>query len=122
MPNHKQALLDRLAAIGEALKNSGEALALLALGSVGLETDRIDAYSDLDFFAIVQTGHKERFLTNRDWLSAACPIAFAFQNTVDGCKVLYEDGIFCEYAVFEPQELAAIPFAPGRIVWKADDV
>ncbi|MFN8449839.1 MAG: hypothetical protein U0521_14955 [Anaerolineae bacterium] len=54
--DHKAALLARLDAIGAALERSSEALALLALGSVGLETDRIDAYSDLDFFAIVNRG------------------------------------------------------------------
>lgn len=116
--DHKQLLLDRLDAIGVALAGTGDALALLGLGSVGLETDRIDAYSDLDFFAVVKPGRKQRFLDSLDWLAA--PIAYAYQNTSDGCKVLYEDGIFAEFAVFEPRELQAIPFAPGRIVWKAD--
>ncbi len=115
---YKQRLFDRLDAIAAALRDSGAALALLALGSVGRELERIDAYSDLDFFAIVQPGQKARFIENLDWLAA--PIAFSFQNTVDGCKVLYEDGIYAEYAVFEPDELAAIPFAPGRIVWQAE--
>jgi hypothetical protein len=32
------------------------------------------------------------------------------------------DGVFCEFAVFELQELEAIPFAPGRVVWKRDGV
>jgi hypothetical protein len=119
LEQHKQRLLDRLDAIGAALEQTGEALALLGLGSVGLETDRIDAYSDLDFFAVVEPGRKQRFLDQRDWLAA--PVAYAFQNTVDGCKVLYQDGIYAEYAVFEPRELEAIPFAPGRVVWKTDD-
>jgi hypothetical protein len=30
--------------------------------------------------------------------------------------------VLCEFAVFEPQELDAIPFAPGRLVWKRADV
>jgi lincosamide nucleotidyltransferase B/F len=30
--------------------------------------------------------------------------------------------VFCEFAVFEPNELQAIPFAPGRIVWKQPHV
>lgn len=115
--DHKQQLLARLEAIGAALAASGEALALLALGSVGVETERIDAYSDLDFFAIVRPNRKTQYLDKLDWLAA--PIAYGFRNTVDGCKVLYEDGIFAEFAVFEPHELAAIPFAPGRLVWKA---
>ncbi|HVU14918.1 MAG TPA: hypothetical protein VHD90_26770 [Phototrophicaceae bacterium] len=118
--NYQQRLLDRLDAIGAALAASGKALALLALGSVGVETNRIDQYSDLDFFVIVQPNHKQEFIEHLDWMVAgAAPIAFSFQNTNDGCKVLYEDGIYAEFAVFEPRELEAIPFAPSRVVWKS---
>lgn len=113
-------LLERLAAIGESLAATGRALALLGLGSVGLERERLDAYSDLDFFAVVRPGEKARFLADHGWLSAVASVAYAFQNTADGYKLLFGDGIFCEFAVFEPQELADIPFAEGRIVWQAD--
>ncbi len=51
-------------------------------------------------------------------LSSLCPIAYCFPNTDDGYKLLFGDGVFCEFAVFEPLELQAIPFAPGRIVWR----
>ena len=46
-------LLIRLDAIGASLSATARGLALIGLGSVGLETDRLDAYSDLDVFAIV---------------------------------------------------------------------
>jgi len=116
--DRKQQLLERLNAITRSLSATGQALALLGLGSVGIETDRLDDYSDLDFFAIVKPGSKRWFLTRLDWLNSVCPLAYHFPNTVDGFKVLYADGIFCEFAVFEPQELSEIPFANGRIVWK----
>ena len=116
--NRKQHLLERLDAIGKSLGATGQGLALLGLGSVGTETDRLDDYSDLDFFAIVKPGSKNRFLARLDWLESVCPLAYSFQNTVDGYKALYSDGIFCEFAVFEPQELSEIPFANGRIIWK----
>ncbi len=111
-------LLDRLDAIGASLASTPHALALLGLGSVGVELDRLDAYSDLDFFAIVEAGHKRAFIDDLGWLSATHPLAYTFKNTPDGYKALFADGIFCEFAVFEPQELAAIPYAPGRVVWK----
>jgi hypothetical protein len=114
----KQALLGRLDAIGRALEKTGQALALIGLGSVGLELDRLDDYSDLDFFAIVKPGCKAAYIEKLDWLNAAQPIAYAFRNTVDGYKALFDDGLFCEFAVFEPAELAHIPFARGRIVWQ----
>lgn len=114
----REHLLRRLEEIGASLERSGHALALIGLGSVGADLDRLDAWSDLDFFAVVEHGHKGRFLDDLDWLEAVNPIAFAFRNTPDGHKVLFVDGVFCEMAVFTPTELAGIPFAPGRVVWK----
>ena len=117
-----QSLLKRLDEIGQSLEQSRHALALIGLGSVGLELDRLDSYSDLDFFAIVEEGYKSTYLDSIDWLSDVHPIAYSFLNTVDGYKVLFEDEIFCEFAVFEPAELEKIPFAPGRITWRRADV
>ncbi len=117
----KERLLQRLDEIGQSLAQSEGALALLGLGSVGQELARLDAYSDLDFFVIVRPGQKDRFIADLDWLSRIQPVAYAFQNTADGYKLLFADGIFCEFAVFEPDELAQIPFTPGRLVWQAAD-
>jgi hypothetical protein len=117
-----QELLDRLDAIGQSLAQTDHALALIGLGSAGLERERLDAWSDLDFFAVVAEGRKAEYMDNLDWLSRVAPIAFRFANTVDGFKLLFADGIFCEFAVFEPRELSGIPFAPGRIVWKRPGV
>ena len=117
-----QSLLKRLDDIGHSLAQSGHALALIGLGSVGLELHRLDAYSDLDFFVIVEPGHKRAYLDDLRWLSSLCPLAYCFANTADGYKVLFSDGIFCEFAVFEPAELQEIPFAPGRMVWKQSQV
>lgn len=122
MMTHQEKLLNRLDEIGQSLAKTGKALALIGLGSVGQELDRLDDYSDLDFFAIVEPGQKERFLNNLDWLSSLAPIAYHFQNTADGYKLLFADGVFCEFAVFEEAELSHIPFAAGRIVWKREGV
>jgi lincosamide nucleotidyltransferase len=115
-------LLARLDAIGVSLARSGNGMALIGLGSAGSEISRLDQYSDLDFFAVVEAGHKNEYLENLAWLSSICPIAYAYRNTRDGYKLLFEDAVFCEFAVFEPPELCHIPFAPGRIVWRKDSV
>lgn len=121
--DRKALLLERLEEIGRSLKESGRGLALFGLGSVGLETDRLDEHSDLDFFAIVEPGSKELFLRDDlDWLARVHPLVYRFRNTRDGFKVLFDDGVFAEFAVFEPAELADIPFARGRIVWKQPHV
>jgi hypothetical protein len=120
---HKTQLLTaRLEAIGQSLAQTAHALALIGLGSVGLELDRLDDYSDLDFFVIVEAGAKAGFMADLRWLSSVRPIVYQFRNTVDGYKLLFDDDVFCEFAIFEPHELAKIPFAPGRIVWKQPHV
>ncbi len=115
-------LQDRLASIARELSGREDALALLGLGSVGAETDRLDAWSDLDFFVLVGEGAKGRYVGNLDWLAGAHPLLWHFQNTVDGHKALMADGVFCEFAVFEIQELSGVPYAPGRFIWRRDGV
>lgn len=117
-----ELLLARLEAIGASLERTEGALALIGLGSVGRELDRLDAFSDLDFFVIVERGRKQHFLADLRWLTDLAPVAFQFMNTEDGYKLLFEDGVFCEFAVFEPEELARIPFAAGRLVWRREGV
>lgn len=116
----KYVLLKRLDEIGKSLSEKEHALALLGLGSVGPEVSRIDKYSDLDFFVICKEGFKMNFIENLDWLENIKPIAFKFKNTKDGYKLLFEDGVFCEFAIFEPQELLEVPFPEGRIIWKVE--
>jgi hypothetical protein len=116
-------LIHRLDALAASLARRDDALALLALGSVGIETERLDAWSDLDFFVLVREGGaKARFIADLAWLAEAHPIAWHFQNTVDGHKVLLADGVYAEFAVFEPHELTRIPYAPGRFVWRREAI
>jgi hypothetical protein len=110
-------LLGRLDDIGTSLAGRGDAIALLGLGSVGVELGRLDEHSDLDFFVIVDEGAKPAYLASIDWLEHAAPVHYSFENSVDGRKVLFEDGIFAEYAVFTLAELADAGFSPGRVVW-----
>ncbi len=114
----KSLLLQRLDDIGKSLQSSGKALALLGLGSVGKETNRLDQYSDLDFFVIVQPNQKQVFLKSLWWLESVQEISYKVRNTIDGYKALMSDGVFCEFAVFETNELKAIPFSEGRIIWQ----
>jgi hypothetical protein len=113
-------LAQRLHALAQSLASRDDALGLLALGSIGQETARADAWSDLDFFVIVRPGAKAGYLASLSWLEAAHPLTWSFANTVDGHKALMADGVFCEFAVFEPAELPAIPYAPGRWLWRRE--
>jgi hypothetical protein len=120
--NEPQRLLDRLDAIGASLARRDSALALIGLGSVGAELERLDRYSDLEFFVIVRPGCKAHYLEDLSWLEEVAPVAYRFLNTRDGYKLLFVDGVFCEFAVFEEAELSTIPFAAARVVWRAAGV
>jgi hypothetical protein len=110
-------LLARLDAIGASLAGRPDALALLGVGSVGAETDRLDRWSDLDFFVLVRAGSKEAYIDDLGWLADVAPVVWSFRNTPDGHKALFADDVFCEFAVFEPDELATIEYTAERVVW-----
>jgi hypothetical protein len=79
-----ERLLQRLDDLGAVLERRGDALALIGLGSVGVDLERLDDHSDLDFFVIVEDGAKQRYLDSIDWLEELAPVDFSFPNSVDG--------------------------------------
>lgn len=115
--NDVKNLEKRMHELGRALAGDPASLALLGLGSVGLERERLDEWSDVDFFVIVADGAKARFVEDPSWLSLPKPVAYLFKNTKDGFKLLWEDGIFAEMAVFEAGELPSIPYSEGFVWW-----
>lgn len=122
MKDKTEILLGRLREIGEEVRKKEGGLALLALGSAGMDTDRLDCYSDLDFFVLTEKQNKNDFLLNLDWLSTRSPLLYEFRNSDDGYKILYEDGVFCEFAVFDIDELQNVDFSEGRIIWKSNSI
>jgi len=112
-------MLRRLDDLGAHLATRGDVVALLGLGSAGVEHDRMDDHSDLDFFVVVDDGAKGRYLSHIDWLTAVHPVAYSFANDGNGRKALFADGIFVEYAIFTAAELARLPFTGARIVWQS---
>ena len=62
MTKQTELLLKRLDEIAQSFAKRPHALALIGLGSIGQELDRLDDYSDLDFFAIVEDGHQQSFI------------------------------------------------------------
>jgi hypothetical protein len=114
-------MLRRLDRLGAHLATRGDAVALLGLGSAGVEHDRIDEHSDLDFFVVVDDDAVPRYVESIDWLEAVSPVAYSFANEPNGRKALFADGVFVEYGVFTVDGLARLPFAGARIVWRRDD-
>ena len=116
-----ERLVQRLEDLGAALARRGDAIALIGLGSVGADLDRLDDHSDLDFLVIVEDDARQRYLDSIDWLEELSPVAFSFSNTLDGRKVLFADGLYAEYAVFTVDGVAACASPAGRIVWQRAD-
>jgi hypothetical protein len=117
----KEKLLLRLEEIGQSLSKREDALALLGLGSVGVELNRLDEYSDIDFFVIVKNNTKSKFINNTDWLETSSPLDYKFQNTNDGFKIMYADGVYGECAIFDEEEIKKADYSEGRIVWKSSE-
>ncbi len=115
--NKTELLQARLTAIGENIRLHPDGLALIGLGSVGKELHRLDDFSDLDFYAIVREGSKSSFIEQIDWLTTIAPVAFKFRNSDDGYKLLYADGVFCEFGVYTLSELDSVGYNEGRIIW-----
>lgn len=116
MTNQMQRFLD----IIERNKTKEHVLAFIGLGSMH-HTDRLDAYSDIDFFMIVKDGFKEQHLTSIQWLDVH-PIIFWYRETKDGLKVIYDDGILLEFAVFTLDELKNIPYEQGTIYYQKEAI
>ncbi|WP_256793201.1 hypothetical protein [Terrabacter sp. Ter38] len=119
VPQRLLAFLDRL---GAELDRRGDAVALLGLGSVGRDLHRLDDHSDADFFVVVDdTATRDRYIADIDWLEAAHPVVWSFENSELGRKALLEGDLFAEYAVFAVADLATAGYPPGRIHWSRAD-
>ena len=111
--------LGRLDDLAASLAADSDVVAVLGLGSAGVEHARFDEHSDIDFFVIVDDSKaKQRMLADPRWLAAMGVVGFSFVNDPNGRKALFVDGLFVEYAVFTTEELRAIPFVGARVVWQ----
>jgi hypothetical protein len=119
VPERLLAFLDRL---GAELDRRGDAVALLGLGSVGRDLHRLDEHSDADFFVVVDdAAARDRYLADIDWLEAAQPVVWSFENSDAGRKALLEGDLFAEYAVFSLAEMDTAGYPPGRLHWSRAD-
>jgi lincosamide nucleotidyltransferase len=98
-------------------KNSPHTIALVGAGSAGAEIARMDQYSDIDFFLIVEDGYSSGFINDNSWFGKELPIVFAFRDTDHGNKALLQNGVFLEFAIFTQAELAQNGIPGLRIIW-----
>ena len=122
LPRPLHPTLLRLDDLAAHLAAHDHVQAVLGLGSAGEETHRFDEHSDIDVFVVVDSATaKQRYLQDPGWLAGfGGHVAFSFVNDPNGRKALFEDGLFVEYAVFTPDELADLPVVGARVVWSRD--
>ena len=112
--------LRRLGDLAVSLAPRGDVIAVLGLGSAGVETERFDDHSDIDFWLVADdAAAKADLLAGTDWLAGfGGRLTYSFVNDPNGRKALFEDGLFLEYAVFDARRAAPgwptpAPASPG---------
>ena len=96
-------------------------IGLVLVGSTA-ETERVDEWSDHDFFVITNTGDQEALRQDLSWLPHAASIAFWFRETAHGLKVVYLTGEVLEFAVFDCNELSDCVVNHHRLAYGSDEV
>ena len=112
-----QRVKETLETLSLAAQKSPHAIALVGAGSAGAESSRMDEYSDIDFFLIVEDGFSANFINDNSWFGSLLPISFAFRDTEHGNKALLENGVFLEFAIFSEAELALFGIPGLRTIW-----
>jgi hypothetical protein len=105
-----------------ALEADGRVRGLVALGSMAERDPLPDAFSDHDFFVVVEAGTQEAFRRDLSWLPRAGDIALAFRETAHGMKVVYDSGHLLEFAVFDADELYLARVNRYRVLLDRGDV
>jgi len=88
----------------DSCKSNPKIIGLVLVGSTA-ETERVDEWSDHDFFVITERTDQEPLRRDLSWLPNFEEIAFWFRETEHGLKVIYNSGEVLEFAIFDCDEL-----------------
>lgn len=120
-----QSTLARFIKYSESLTNSciqhPKIIGLVLVGSTA-ETERVDEWSDHDFFVITEGGDQESLRRDLSWLPDSESIAFWFRETEHGLKVVYNSGEVLEFAIFDCDELRGCMVNHHRLAYGNEDV
>lgn len=101
--------------------NHPKIIGLVLVGSTA-ETERVDEWSDHDFFVITEEGEQEALRQDLSWLPESESIAFWFRETEHGLKVVYNTGSVLEFAIFSCDELRGCTVNHHRLAYGNQDV
>ena len=104
-----------------ACKKNPKIIGLVLVGSTA-ETERVDKWSDHDFFVITESNEQEPLRRDLSWLPNSVEIAFWFRETQHGLKVVYKSGNVLEFAIFDCDELRGCTVNHHRLAYGSEDV
>lgn len=88
---------------------------LVLLGSASA-TDRIDEWSDHDFWVVTRPGRAAEMRNDDSWLPDRERVVVSASDTEHGRIAIYDDGHLLEYAVFEPDEITLAQANDYRVI------
>lgn len=103
------------------LNTDDRVLALVAIGSLA-HPERIDPWSDHDFWVITTTAAQTDFLTDLSWLPDHTAIAVTLRPAEQYYTILYTTGHIAEFAIFGPHDLERARLTHYRMLFDKDDI
>ncbi|MFM6939329.1 MAG: hypothetical protein ACKOUD_01740 [Rhodoluna sp.] len=88
----------------DSLETQPGVIGLVLVGSTAA-LERVDEWSDHDFFVITKDGSAEALRQDLTWLPNYAEIAMSPRETDHGLKVVYQNSKVLEFAVFDDKEL-----------------
>jgi hypothetical protein len=96
-------------------------LALIAIGSLA-RPERIDHWSDHDFWIIATADAQTNLLSDLSWLPNHAEIVLALRPAPHYYTVLFASGHIAEFAVFGPHDLSRGRLTDYRILFDKQDI
>lgn len=94
--------------------------ALIGFGSLA-NLDRFDDMSDLDFIVVPKKEFRKEVIENAAWIESIYPVVLKRRFTLDGYKVIFRDGVLCDFGILTVEEIRAIPHDTGRVIWSVSN-
>jgi hypothetical protein len=119
--DRREKFEDYTRSLAESVGRHEDVEGLVLLGSTAA-VDRVDEWSDHDFYLVVREGRQEHFRNDLSWLPRVDEVLFAVRETEHGLKVVYRDGAVLEFAVASGPEISTFGGSPWVVVLDRADV
>ena len=98
------------------LQMDEQVFALIALGSMA-ERQRVDEWSDHDFWIVTAAGKDDELLSDLAWLPNAEQIVAPIRQAPRYYTVLFSSGHMAEFAIFTPETLIKGKLSTYRVMF-----